>query len=69
MALVAKTDLSKLKGISEKDRKQIEEAQEMLGPDSDPSGPVKILLWANFRDGLVFPFPEIGGKKGNGPKK
>ncbi len=53
------TDLSKqLKNISEKDRKQIEQAQEMLGPDPSAMGFVKNLFWGNFREDLVFPYPQ-----------
>lgn len=33
-----------LKNVSEKDRKQIEQAQEMLGPDPAKMGLVKIIL-------------------------
>ena len=36
-----------LKNISEKDRKQIEQAQEMLGPDPETMGFVKNLFWGN----------------------
>ena len=48
-----------LKNISDKDRKQIEQAQEMLGPDPDTMGFIKNLFWGNFRTELVFPYPEI----------
>jgi len=56
---VAKTDLSKLKGLSEQDRKAIKDAEEMLGPEPETMGFVKNLFWGNFREELVFPFPEI----------
>ncbi len=46
-----------LKNISEKDRKQIEQAQEMLGPDPSTMGVVKNYFWGNFREELVFPYP------------
>jgi len=48
-----------LKNVSEKDRKQIEQAQEMLGPDPSEMGFVKNIFWGNFREELVFPYPEI----------
>ena len=48
-----------LKNLSDKDRKQIEQAQEMLGPDPDTMGFIKNLFWGNFRTELVFPYPEI----------
>lgn len=59
-AAPAKPDLAKsLKNVSEKDRKQIEAAQEMLGPDPDQMGFIKNLFWGNFREDMVFPYPEI----------
>ncbi|MBT8485232.1 MAG: acyl-CoA dehydrogenase [Phycisphaerales bacterium] len=57
---VSSSDLAqKLKNVSEKDRKQIEQAQEMLGPDPTTMGFIKNLFWGNFREELVFPFPEV----------
>jgi alkylation response protein AidB-like acyl-CoA dehydrogenase len=57
---VSKPDLAQsLKNVSEKDRQQIEQAQEMLGPDPETMGFIKNLFWGNFREELVFPFPEI----------
>jgi acyl-CoA dehydrogenase family protein 9 len=57
---MTQTDLAKdLKNISEKDRKQIEQAQEMLGPDPKTMGFVKNVFWGNFREDLVFPYPEV----------
>ncbi len=55
---MTQTDLAKdLKNISEKDRKQIQQAQEMLGPDPTTMGFVKNIFWGNFRQDLVFPYP------------
>ena len=52
-------DLAKqLKNVSDKDRKQIEQAQEMLGPDPETMGFIKNLFWGNFREDLVFPYPD-----------
>ncbi len=57
---MAATDLAKdLKNVSEKDRKQIEQAQEMMGPDPEAMGFMKNLFWGNFRKELVFPYPEV----------
>lgn len=57
---MAATDLAKdLKNVSEKDRKQIEQAQEMLGPDPDTMGFMKNLFWGNFREELAFPYPTV----------
>jgi alkylation response protein AidB-like acyl-CoA dehydrogenase len=47
-----------LKNISAKDRKQIEQAQEMLGPDPETMGFIKNLFWGNFRSELMVPYPQ-----------
>jgi alkylation response protein AidB-like acyl-CoA dehydrogenase len=52
-----------LKNISEKDRKQIEQAQEMLGPDPSTMGYLKNVFWGNFREELVFPYPSISAEE------
>jgi len=52
-----------LKNVSERDRKQIEQAVEMLGPDPRTMGFVKNLFWGHFREELVFPFPEIDAEE------
>jgi alkylation response protein AidB-like acyl-CoA dehydrogenase len=58
------SDLStQLKNVAEKDRKQIEQAQEMLGPDPETMGFVKNLFWGNYRQELVFPYPEISAEE------
>ncbi|MDA0802244.1 MAG: acyl-CoA dehydrogenase family protein [Planctomycetota bacterium] len=51
------TNLANLKNISEKDRKQIEAAQDMLGPDPSTMGPVKNYFWGNFKESALFPYP------------
>lgn len=57
---MAKPNLaSELKNVSEKDRKQIEQAQEMLGPDPERMGFIKNIFWGNIREELVFPYPEV----------
>jgi len=61
---VPKVDLTtQLKNVSEKDRKQIEQAQEMLGPDPETMGFIKSLFWGRFRQPLVFPFPQIAAEE------
>ena len=56
---MSKPDLaSQLKNVSKKDLKQIENAQEMLGPDPETMGFIKNIYWGNFREDLVFPYPE-----------
>jgi acyl-CoA dehydrogenase family protein 9 len=60
----SKPDLAhELKNVSAKDRKQIEQAQEMLGPDPETMGFIKNIFWGNFRQELVFPFPEISAEE------
>ncbi|MDZ4829588.1 MAG: acyl-CoA dehydrogenase family protein [Phycisphaerae bacterium] len=48
-----------LKNVAARDRKQIEAAQEMLGPDPSTMGYLKNVFWGNFREDLVFPYPMI----------
>src|SRR5438132_5800336 len=50
-------DLKTLKGVSDKDRKLIEDAEAMLGPEPSSMGFVKNLFWGNVREELVFPYP------------
>ncbi len=52
-------DLKELKGVSEQDRKMIEEAEALLGPEPSKMGFIKILFWGNFREELVFPYPKV----------
>ena len=48
-----------LNKISAKDRKQIEQAQEMFGPDPEQMGFVKHLFWGRFDEEQVFPYPDF----------
>jgi alkylation response protein AidB-like acyl-CoA dehydrogenase len=52
------TDLKQLKGVSESDRKIIEDAEALLGPEPTSMGFTKNLFWGNLREDLVFPYPE-----------
>ncbi len=56
-------DLSSLKGVSEKDRKLIEEAESMLGPEPSSMGFVKNLFWGRLRQELVFPYPQLDAEE------
>ncbi len=57
---MAAPDLAKdLKNVSEKDRKQIQQAQEMLGADPETMGFVKNMFWGNFREDVIFPYPQV----------
>jgi len=53
-----KADLSKMKGVSEKDRALIEDAERMLGPEPEEMGFIKNLFWGRLREELVFPYPQ-----------
>ena len=46
-----------LKNVSALDRKQIEQTQEMFGPDPSTMGVIKNVFWGNFREDLLFPYP------------
>jgi acyl-CoA dehydrogenase family protein 9 len=50
-------ELATMKGVSDKDRRLIEEAESLLGPEPTKMGFVKNLFWGNFRNDLVFPYP------------
>ncbi|MCH2141479.1 MAG: acyl-CoA dehydrogenase family protein [Phycisphaerales bacterium] len=52
-----------LKNVSDKDRKQIKAAEEMLGPDPETMGFIKNLFWGNYRSDSVFPYPEVGAEE------
>ncbi len=52
-------DLKSMKGVSEKDRKLIAEAEALLGPEPTSMGFIKNLFWGRFRGDLVQPYPEV----------
>ena len=56
---MSKVDLKSLKGLSALDRKQIEDAEEMLGPDPSEMGFIKNMFWGSFKTELAFPYPEL----------
>ena len=59
-----KPDLaSDLKNVSDKDRKQIEQATEMLGPDPETMGFIKSIFWGNCREELILPYPEVSAQE------
>jgi alkylation response protein AidB-like acyl-CoA dehydrogenase len=49
-------DLKSMK-MSDKDRKLIEDAEALLGPEPTKMGFVKNMFWGNLRTDLVFPYP------------
>jgi alkylation response protein AidB-like acyl-CoA dehydrogenase len=56
---VSKTPLSELKNLSEKDRAQLEQVEELLGPDAETMGFAKGVFWGRIPEDLVFPYPEV----------
>ncbi|MBA4028889.1 MAG: acyl-CoA dehydrogenase [Planctomyces sp.] len=50
-------DLKNLKGISEADRKLLEQAEEWLGAEPTKLGPVKNLFWGRVKEDFYFPYP------------
>ena len=56
-------DLKTMKGVSEKDRKLIAEAEALLGPEPDSMGFVKNLFWGRFREDMVLPYPQVGAEE------
>ncbi|HZW08405.1 MAG TPA: acyl-CoA dehydrogenase family protein [Phycisphaerales bacterium] len=52
-------DLKTMKGVSEKDRKLIAEAEALLGPEPESMGFVKNLFWGRFREEIVLPYPQV----------
>ncbi|MCC6661659.1 MAG: acyl-CoA dehydrogenase family protein [Phycisphaerales bacterium] len=55
-------DLKSMK-MSDKDRRLIEDAEALLGPEPDKMGFVKNLFWGNFRENLIFPYPTPDAKE------
>ncbi len=51
-------DLKTMKGVSERDRGMIEDAERLLGPEPSSLGFIKNLFWGRLRNDLLFPYPE-----------
>lgn len=51
-------DLKNLKGVSDRDRVMIADAEALLGPEPSTMGFVKNLFWGRVRHDLVFPYPQ-----------
>ena len=56
-------DLKNMKGVSDADRKLIEDAETLLGPEPEAMGAVKNLFWGRFREDLYFPYPDIATER------
>ena len=52
-------DLKTMKGVSERDRKMIADAEVILGPEPASMGFIKNLFWGRLREDLVFPYPDV----------
>ena len=59
MADVKNADLKNLKGVSERDKQMIADAETLLGPEPKSMGAVKNYFWGRLRDDLLFPYPDI----------
>ncbi len=57
------SDLKQMKGISEADRKLLEQAEEWLGAEPTNMGPVKNIFWGNVKESYYFPYPQQEAKE------
>ncbi len=51
-------DLKTMKGVSERDRRMLEEAEQLLGAEPETMGVLKNYFWGRIREDLLFPYPE-----------
>lgn len=56
-------DLKNLKGISDADRKLLEQAEEWLGAEPARMGPVKNLFWGKIKEEFYFPYPQTDARE------
>ena len=52
-------DLKNLKNVADRDRRMIEEAEIMLGPEPEDMGFIKNMFWGRVREELLFPYPKV----------
>ena len=52
-------DLKNMKGVSERDKRMIADAETLLGPEPGELGSVKNYFWGRLREDLLFPYPDI----------
>lgn len=52
-------ELKDLKNLSEEDRKLIQAAEMMVGPEPSEMGFIKNMFWGNIRENFVFPYPQV----------
>ena len=55
-------DLKQMKGVSEADRKMVEQAEALLGADPAEIGVAKSYFWGNIRSDLLFPYYDIASE-------
>ncbi len=56
-------DLKSIKGVSERDRKMIEDAETLLGPEPGELGLVKNYFWGRLRSELLFPYFDVAKER------
>ena len=56
-------DLKTMKGVTEKDRKLIADAEDLLGPEPDSMGFIKNLFWGRFQEEAVLPYPQVDAEE------
>ena len=56
-------DLKQMKGLSEQDRKTIEQAEALLGADSAEQGHIRSMFAGKVRSELLFPYPDISAER------
>ncbi|MEM7623746.1 MAG: hypothetical protein AAF235_11155, partial [Planctomycetota bacterium] len=53
------TDLKQMKGMTDADRKMVEQAEALLGSDPAEIGAAKSYFWGSIRSDLLFPYYDI----------
>jgi alkylation response protein AidB-like acyl-CoA dehydrogenase len=57
--------LNELRDISAEDRRLIEQAEEIMGPEPSEMGFIKNLFWGRFKEETVLPYPEQNEEEAN----
>ncbi len=60
---MADRGLSDIKGVSEEDKKMIENIETMMGPEPEDMGFIKNAFWGRMREELIFPYPQEGDEE------
>lgn len=56
-------DLTKLKGVDEKDQQMLKGVVEMFGVEPRSMGIIKNFFWGNIREDLLIPYPQTPGEE------